>query len=188
MELAKHYAVVAPCVRLCRVFPRPLGARSSADDSMQDIKHPVCQLIDTVSQGLAISQSAALLFPQGAQMLVLLSPPSPYIFFCPDNICTAVLSAATHRRGMPQPALELLTARGRSAQMAGGGVRGLASGGGGGWQVETVAPIWPQCWHSAPGHLQRLVDRNPVRSWKSPCTKHCTLWAVLWELKMAWGG
>lgn len=79
--------------------------------------------------------------------------------------------------GAPQPALELLTARGRSAQMAGGGVRGLAMGGGG-WQVETGAPIWPRCWHSAPGHLQRLLDRKPVRSWKSPCAKRCTLWAV----------
>lgn len=67
-------------------------------------------------------QSAALLFPQGPQMLALLSPPSPS--FHPDNICTAVLSAKTL-----QLALELLTARGRSAQMARGGVRGLAPGG-----------------------------------------------------------
>lgn len=45
---------------------------------------------------LVFVQSAALLFPQGAQMLALLSPPSPS--FRPDNICTAVLSAATRRQ------------------------------------------------------------------------------------------
>lgn len=77
-------------------FLRPLQARSSADDPTQNIKHYVCQLIDTVSQRLAFLQSAALLFPQGAQMLALLLPPSH--LFAPDNICTAVLSAATHRR------------------------------------------------------------------------------------------
>lgn len=70
-------------------------------------------------------------------MLALLLAPSPS--FHPDNICTAVLSTETM-----QPALELLTARGRSAQMAGGGVRGLAKGRGVvGWQVECGAPIWP---------------------------------------------
>ena len=96
-------------------------------------------------------------------MLALLSPPSTS--FCPYNICTAVLSA-----GAPQDALELLTARGRSAQMAGGGVKRVAPGGGG-WQVETEAPIWPWCWRCALGHLQRFLNRKPVRSWKSPCAK-----------------
>lgn len=60
-------------------------------------------------------------------MLALLSPPSPS--FRPDNICTAVLSAVARRQERNNPALELLTAGGRSAQMAGRGVRGLAQGG-----------------------------------------------------------
>lgn len=51
--------------------------RSRADDSSQDVKHDARQLIDTVSQRLAPLQSAALLLPLGAQMLALLSPPSP---------------------------------------------------------------------------------------------------------------
>lgn len=157
-------------------FPRPLWNRSNANDSTQDVKHHVCQLIDTVSQWLAFLQSAALLFPQGPQMLALLLAPSPS--FHPDNICTAVLSTETM-----QPALELLTARGRSAQMAGGGVRGLAKGRGVvGWQVECGAPIWPWCWRSALGHLQCFLDRKTVRSWKSPCVKCCTLWEVSVEL------
>lgn len=48
----------------------------------------------------------------------------------------------------------------------------------GGWQVVSGAPIWPQCQCSALGHLQRLLERKPVRSWKSPCAQCCTLRAV----------
>lgn len=101
MELTKYYAVVALSTTGGTRKPR-----SSADDSTQDVKHYVCQLIDTVSQRLAFLQSAASLFPQGAQMLALLSPPSPPSpSFCPDNICTAVLSAATYRRELHNPLL-----------------------------------------------------------------------------------
>lgn len=137
-------------------FPRPLWNRSNANDSTQDVKHHVCQLIDTVSQRLAFLQSAALLFPQGPQMLALLLAPSPS--FHPDNICTAVLSTETM-----QPALELLTARGRSAQMAGGGVRGLAKGRGGGGVAGRV-------WGS---HLALMLAICPGASPMFPWQKNC---------------
>lgn len=54
-------------------------------------------------------------------MLALLSPTLPS--FCPDNICAAVLLAVA-----PQTTLELLTARGRSAQMAGRGCQETGTG------------------------------------------------------------
>lgn len=139
----------------------------------------VCQLIDTTSQRLAFLRSAALLFPRGAQMLALLSPASPS--FRPGNICTAVLSAATHGQERTNPFLNCWQ-QGAGRHRWQEGVSGDWHQAGGG-QVEARTPIWSQCWHTAPGHPHHLLGRKPVRSWKSPCAKRCTLWAVSMALR-----
>lgn len=173
MELTKYYAVVALCTTVW-AFPRPLQARSSVDDPTQDVKHHVCQLIDTESQRLAFLQSALLLFPQGAQMLACCRR-LHHLF----NLTTSAqlgLSAATQRWERHNQLLncwQLRACRHRWQE----GCQGTGTGWSG-LQVESGPSIWPWCWHSDMGHFQRLPNREPVRSRKSPCAKHGTLWAV----------
>lgn len=107
-------------------------------------------------------------------MLALLSPPWPS--FLPENICTAVFVGAE----APHAALELLTARGRSAQMAERGCQETGTGWrwwkGGGGEAVAGRNVWglPSGLGAGSltlGHIQCLLSAQPARSWKSPCAK-----------------